>query len=49
MPCRQSKYKIMPQYQTNDHTLLQIQGKNFIDKFKPKLYKTGIIHIHKWK
>ena len=39
----------MPIYQTIDYTLLQIEEKKFIDKFKPKLNKTWIIHTHKWK
>ena len=38
--CSQSEFKIMPIYQTNDYTLLQIKEKKFIDKFKPKLNKT---------
>ena len=36
----------MPIYQTNDYTLLQIIEKKFIDKSKPKLNKTWIIHTH---
>ena len=36
----------MPLYQTNDYMLLQKKEKNFIDKFKPKLNKTCIIHTH---
>ena len=36
----QCKFKIMPLYQTNDYTLLQIKEKNFIDRFKPKLNET---------
>ena len=38
--CSRGKFEIMPIYQTNDYTLLQIKEKNFIDKFKPKLIKT---------
>ena len=38
--CNQGKFKIMPLYQNNDYTLLQIKEKNFIDKFKPNLNKT---------
>ena len=34
----------MPIYQTDDYTLLQIKEKKFIDKFRPKLNKTWIIH-----
>ena len=34
----------MPIYQTNDYILLQIKEKKFMDKFKPKLNKTWIIH-----
>ena len=41
--------KFMPIYKTNDHTTLQVKEKNFIDKFKPTLNKTSIIHSHKWK
>ena len=37
---------MMPIYQTNHYTLLQIKGKKSIDKFKPKLNKTSIIHTH---
>ena len=47
--CSQSIFKIMPNYQTNDYMLFQIKEKNFMDKFKSKLNKTWIIHIHKWK
>ena len=47
--CSQIKFKIMPIYQTNVYTLLQIKEKNFIDKFKPNLNKTWIVHTHKWK
>ena len=28
------KFKIIPIYQTNNYTLLQIKENNFIDKFK---------------
>ena len=42
--CSRGKFKIMPIYQTNNYTLLQIKEKNFIDKFKPKLNKTWIVH-----
>ena len=42
--CRQGKFKIMPLYQTNDYTLLQIKENNFIDEFKPKLNKTLNVH-----
>ena len=38
--CSRGKFKIIPIFQTNDHTLLQIKEKNLIDKFKPKLNKT---------
>ena len=38
--------KIMPIYQTNDYTLLQIKEKKFINRFKPKLDKTEITHTH---
>ena len=34
----------MPIYQINDYMLLKIEEKNFIDKFKPKLNKTRIVH-----
>ena len=37
--CSQGFFKIMPIYQTNDYTILQIKEKKFIDKFKPKLIK----------
>ena len=47
--CNQGEFKIMPLYQNNDYTLLQIKENNFIDKFKPNLNKTWIIHTHKWK
>ena len=47
--CSWGKIKIMPIYQTNDYTLLQIKEKNFIDKFKPMLNKTWIIHTYKSK
>ena len=40
--CSQGEFKIMPKYQTNDYTLLQIRENKFIDKFKPKLNKTWI-------
>ena len=40
-------FKIMTTYQTKDYMLLQIKEKKFIDKFKPKLNKTWIIHTHK--
>ena len=43
--CRQAEFKIMPIYKTNDYTLLRIKEKN-IDKFKPKVNKTWIIHTH---
>ena len=29
-PCSQGKFKIIPQYQTKEYTLLQIKGKDFI-------------------
>ena len=45
--CSQGQFKIMPIYQTNDYTLLQIKEKN-IDRFKPKFNKTWIILTHKW-
>ena len=38
--------KITPIYKTNDYTLLQ-KEKNFIDKFKPMLNQTGIVHRHR--
>ena len=38
--CSRGKFYIMPIYQNNDYTLLQIKERNFIDKFKPKLNKT---------
>ena len=38
--CSRGQFVIIPIYQTNDYTLLQIKEKNFIDKFKPKLNKT---------
>ena len=39
------KINIMPIYQNDDYTLLQIlKEKDFIDKFKPKLNKTSTIH-----
>ena len=47
--CSRGKFKIIPIYQTNDYTRLQIKDKNFIDKFRLKLNKTWIVHIHKWK
>ena len=47
--CSRGKFKIMPIYQTNDYTLLLIKEKYFIDKFKPKLNKTWIVHTHEWK
>ena len=37
----------MPIYQSNDYTLFPIKEKKFIDKFKPKLNKTWIIHTQK--
>ena len=37
--CSEGKFNIMPIYQNNDYTLLQIKERNFIDKFKPKLKK----------
>ena len=42
--CSHCKFKIIPIYQTNDYTLLQIKEKNFIDKLKPNLKKTWIVH-----
>ena len=33
--CSRGKFNIMPIYQNNDYTLLQIKERNFIDKFKP--------------
>ena len=47
--CSRGKFKIIPIYQINDYTLLQIKEKKFRDKFKPKLNKTWIVHTHKWK
>ena len=44
--CSHGELKIMSIYQTNDYTLLQIKEKKFIDKFKPNLNKTRIIHTH---
>ena len=38
--CRRCKFEIMPIYQIDYYTLLQIKEKNFSDKFKPKLNKT---------
>ena len=35
--CSRGKFKIMPIFQTNDYTLLQIKEKKVIDKFKLKL------------
>ena len=46
--CSQDEFKIMPVYQTNDYTQLQIKEKKFIHKFKPKFNKTWIIHTEKW-
>ena len=34
------KFKIMPIYQTDDSTLLQIKENNFVDTFKLKLNET---------
>ena len=34
--CSQGKFKIMPIYQNNNYTLLQIKEKNFIDTQKKK-------------
>ena len=42
--CSQGKFKILPIYQTNKYMLLQIKEKNFVDKFRPKLNKTWIVH-----
>ena len=36
----QGEFKIKPIYKIKDYTLLQINEKKFIDKFKPKLNKT---------
>ena len=44
--CSVGKFEIMPTYQTNNYMLLQIKEKNFMDKFKPKLNKTWIVHTH---
>ena len=33
--CSRGKFDIMPIYQNNDYTRLQIKERNFIDKFKP--------------
>ena len=38
--CSRGKFNIMPIYQNNDYTLLQIKERTFIDKVKPKLNKT---------
>ena len=43
--CSQGELKIMPIYQANDYMQLQIKEKKFVDRFKPKLNKTWIIHI----
>ena len=45
--CNRGKFYIMPIYQNNDYTLLQIKERNFIDKFKPKLNKTWTLHTQK--
>ena len=45
--CSRGKFNIMPIYQNNDYTQLQIKERNFIDKFKPKLNKTWTIHTQK--
>ena len=37
--CSRGKFKIMPIYQNNDYTLLQIKERNFMDKFQLKLNK----------
>ena len=47
--CSWGEFKIMPIYQTNNYMLVQIKVQKFIDKFKPKLNKTWIMHTHKWK
>ena len=44
--CSQGKFKIIPIYQKNDYMLPQIKEKKFIDKSKPKLNETWIIHTH---
>ena len=44
--CSRGNFYIMPIYQSNDYTLLQIKERNFIDKFKPKLNKTWTTHTH---
>ena len=38
--CSRVEFNIMPIYQNNDYSLLQIKERNFIDKFKPTLNKT---------
>ena len=38
--CSRGEDNIMQIYQNNDYTLLQINERNFIDRFKPKLNKT---------
>ena len=47
--CSRGKFKIMPIYQNNEHSLLQIKERNFVDKFKPKLNKTWTVRTHKRK
>ena len=44
--CSRGKFNIMPIYQNNDYTLLQIKERNFIGKFKLKVNKTWTVHTH---